>query len=203
MGTDDRSNKRSKRSGKRKGTAGKVLNARTVNRPGNAIPRLDSPARGGGGVDKMPSNAPTMAIAPSDYEHIFHEGPAVRANAPVDRSPPAASPSPSPSPNQNKPTANLPPAYTVTEYTPTRSPDAQRAQQKQQNADAPPGAKATPADTELLVSPDGYTYLGQEPDPQRRVALPPHVVRASNQFSRVALARIARYLASRAEPPAQ
>lgn len=55
---------------------------------------------------------------------------------------------------------------------------------------------------DLAVTPDGYTLLGHEPDTRagRRVPLPPHVVRASNQFSRAALARVSRYLASRADP---
>lgn len=155
------------------------------------IQRLDQPAQG---LDKMPSNAPTMAIAPSDYEHIFHEGPAnVGAGAQSPKSPESGTPQPQPQPQMQQPQQQI---------------QQQQQQQQPRNPYQPtgPAPPALPsANIEVQVTPDGYTLLGQpplnmsSPTNTRRVAMPPHVVRANNQFSRAALARVARYLASRSE----
>lgn len=147
------------------------------------IPRLDQPARG---MDKMPSNAPTMAIAPSDYEHIFHEGPAAAVTADRENE---RQKSPSPQQPASPPPATRPqPMFGAPDF------------------GQPPQGQSIQATNDIQVTPDGYTYLGQQPiDPSnsaaasRRTALPPHVVRANNQFSRAALARVAKYLASRGE----
>lgn len=136
------------------------------------------------GMERMPSNAPTMAIAPSDYEHIFHEGTTGQ---------PAASPQ-QPTPQTQQFTGAGPDQEGRTKP-PGRSPQSPQ-----------PLAPAQVANTshDVQVTPDGYTLLGQPPldmnaSNARRVALPSHVVRANNQFSRAALAHVARYLASRSE----
>lgn len=158
---------------------------------------------GGGGIEKMPSNSPTMAIAPSDYEHIFHEGAgqAEKTNATI-----ATNVSPQ---TKGSPTAAALPQYSVspppqtsdqydTMPTGTRTrlpePEIQYPQYSARPQFAPP--------TEVQATPDGYTLLGHSPDTtsSNRVALPPYIVRASNQFSRAALARVAMYLATRADP---
>lgn len=150
------------------------------------LPRIDT-------IEKVPSNAPTMAIAPSDYEHIFHEatGAAQGQNAPQ---PPAAAHPHAQSPET--PPAAPPGIMSDPEYPP---PNPAGPLSPTNNFRAPQYTNP-----ETQVTPDGYTMLGQKTDlspNQRRVALPAHVVRASNQFSRPALARVARYLASRADPP--
>lgn len=159
----------------------------------NTIPRLDA-------VEKLPSNAPTMAIAPSDYEHIFHEaapGVAAEQQADTQRSP---SPGPTNIPHQHNqvspasPTPQIPP-LTIPQIEP-------RSFARRPEQDYISGYNASGREG-LQVTPDGYTLLGRNQDQSlghRRIALPPHIVRANNQFSRAALARVARYLASRAEP---
>jgi len=146
-----------------------------------------------GGMKKMPSNAPTMAIAPSDYEHIFHEGAAGGSPAAADTFRQPATPPPPPPPPQ--PVA------------PPRQYGYQGAQNKPSPAygrtyDQPQAQPGSPTgqDVPLQITADGYTLLGQQPDDSsRRIALPPHIVRANNQFSRSALVKIANYLASRAD----
>lgn len=155
-------------------------------------------------MERVPSNAPTMAIAPSDYEHIFHENmapspPAAHhgqfATMAVDRTNDATSPPPPPLANSPPPAVGRPPAGQVPL-------PAQRARARDEYESYPVNqfGKRQYA-LEVQVTPDGYTMLGHAPDPSnRRIALPPHIVRADNQFSRAALARVSRYLASRAEP---
>lgn len=147
----------------------------------NTLPRLDNT------VERVPSNAPTMAIAPSDYEHIFHEGPAGSAAGGANEPTQAQSPTSPPGPQQTPP----PPQLTAS---------MSRRQGADDYSSPPTGRQAYMADVQ--VTPDGYTLLGHQPAEMtggRRVALPAHVVRASNQFSRAALARVARYLASRSD----
>lgn len=200
-GTDQSSNKRSRKSkgGKKKrpmATGGATITRekdRTV-----TLPKLEPD----GGMPKIPSNAPTMAIAPSDYEHIFHEAAGAKdpaPNAPADT--PPSPPEPPRAPERRPPPPLLP---TIQVHSPPvmppmrpRTPDYDNYNERQ-NYDRPSAGYST----DVQVTPDGYTLLGQQSEPgHRRVALPPHVVRASNQFSRAALARVARYLASRADPP--
>lgn len=225
-----RKSKRSKGKTKRRKTT-TITNTATVNRDAdrertNTVQRLDAPPDR---MDKMPSNAPTMAIAPSDYEHIFHEAQAPQESgrhspeareqraqrrepteqrlvspllpaqqAPV--SPPLMSPPPvAPQLPQFRPTYMLPTYQGAQQTVNGQSPDMLQ----QQNIWREPtyGARHQYYQ-EVQVTPDGYTMLGHAPDTSaQRRALPPHIVRASNQFSRAALARVARYLASRADPP--
>lgn len=148
------------------------------------LPKLDQERTGNNAMDRMPSNAPTMAIAPSDYEHIFHEGPGQ---------------STSPTATQDESRKAKSPQQDFVNITggPSQSPQTPQMQQQQ--------TQMTPTTNfELQVTPDGYTLLGQPPldmnsSSARRVAYPSHLVRANNQFSRAALARVSKYLASRAE----
>lgn len=183
---------------RRRGSKGKprrkAKQTRTVNKEKTkemTLPRLDT-------VEKIPSNAPTMAIAPSDYEHIFHEvatgpvehqseKPRVTSPQPSPASPPQTPALPPPPPPPPPRTAPQQPEGTITQSSRRNEPDyGQRRENYLQD---------------VQVTPDGYTLLGHNPDHmnQRRIALPPYIVRANNQFSRAALARIARYLQSRAE----
>lgn len=159
----------------------------------NTIPRLDA-------VEKMPSNAPTMAIAPSDYEHIFHEAAPV-ANDQQNEAQRSPSPGPATPHQHTQPSPPSPPPSPAPPPSPVLNPQVeQRSYARRNEQDYISGYNARGQD--LQVTPDGYTLLGRNQDQsvgQRRVALPPHIVRANNQFSRAALARIARYLASRAE----
>lgn len=189
-GGGEPSTKRSKRS---KNTR-KKRNTPNDNAKERTLPKVDQ-------MEKIPSNAPTMAIAPSDYEHIFHEG------------------GTSPTVNETKPTiptiTNIPAIPTITTK-PTLPPPQvqlpilQRSPPPQvQPLPQPPRPVRSPEvdydrhayAPDVQVTPDGYTMLGHVPEPssRRRVALPPHIVRANNQFSRAALARLAAYLASRAD----
>ena len=194
----ERSNKRSKRDKKKVKPKKKASQGRPKEEKAAGGVQKFGPA--GGGLEKVPSNAPTMAIAPSDYEHIFHEGPAGAQQPALEETPPAAAQ----------------PAKTATLPLPGPSSNSRRrleaAQEvgQQQRPESPLASPPTPARArqpyagEVQVTPDGYNLLGQPPAESpggRRVALPAHIVRASNQFSRAALARVARFLASRAEPP--
>lgn len=193
--------------------------------PSPGIQRIEN-GGGGGGVRKMPSNAPTMAIAPSDYEHIYHEGTGGPGNehSPAP-SPPHHTPTPpalaSPQlpagllPGGNSPGGTMRPMGFATGGAgasprphfaggggPMINGSPTFARPAYADPVLPPIAPPSPpaaADTPLQVTPDGYTILGQQPDESRRVALPPHIVRSGNQFSRAALIRISNYLATRAE----
>lgn len=198
-----RSGRKSKGKGqtaKRRAPTGNApQNNQTKERTQNQLPKLERDPP----IEKLPSNSPTMAIAPSDYEHIFHEATGVigqgrdnanRAGNNFNKQPPASPPNlvqVSPPP----PAQQLPNRY-------TRSPEPA---QNYNNAFSPGGSNIRGPPDMLMVSPDGYTMLGQQPLPEgsshRRVALPAYIVRASNQFSRAALARVSKYLASRADPP--
>lgn len=230
MAGQEGSNKKSKRS--RKTTTKK--NKPAKGGAGN-FQRMDKESPG---MEKMPSNAPTMAIAPSDYEHIFHEGNTTTAqtlNGERPSPPPPPSPQqreqiptplPAPAPQlQMQPAPPLPPtpAQVIAARTypptpmalpaPTYSPPVQPPSRSPgRNADDSGGYMGgqtgqMPYGAEVPVTPDGYTMLGQPTleagNNRNRVALPPHVVRASNQFSRAALARVARYLATRGEHASQ
>lgn len=173
----------------------------------NALQRFDEPR-----LERVPSNAPTMAIAPSDYEHIYHDD--VHANAAIqpntELSPPSPSPAmPSPPP---PPPPQTPTRLTVPPLPPP--PPAPRIERPVTPSNPNAILPTTPNENEytattqrqydnfnddLQVTPDGYTLLGHRPDTNRRVALPAYIVRANNQFSRAVLARVARYLASRAD----
>lgn len=204
---NEASNKRSKRSKKTNTRTRRKDNTVNINTVNKQEPPATLPKLGVNGVERVPSNAPTMAIAPSDYEHIYHEGPNTGATTTV-QSPPQQAPAvvAQPSPPVTRPTPPPPPfALPMAQSPPlmagnvnqrVHSPDLYSpAHGVQQNFDRMPYA------VEVQVTPDGYTMLGQAADPNvtRRVALPAYIVRASNQFSRAALARVARYLASRAE----
>lgn len=222
-GREDKKKKASKRSKKTKrkdATATIQQTVNTVNGPRDkdrTVQRFDQ-------LEKVPSNAPTMAIAPSDYEHIFHEGPSPTQTTDNERTmtdnnnttttnkgspglqtmnlpqatpptppqvPVLLTPPPPPLRNLHSPSPPPPPLQIPR----PRTPDLDQGGYQQTYG-------RMPYQAEVMVTPDGYTLLGQVPDPMsRRIALPPHVVRASNQFSRAALARISRYLASRAELP--
>lgn len=185
--------KRSKKSKKKNQSArNKPANGNGKEKTGG-FQRLDA-------IEKLPSNAPTMAIAPSDYEHIFHEGPPPP--------PPPAAPVPPPPP----------PAIKTMIQTPTHSPSPPPPPLNMPRPRTPEPMPIEPVSlranqplptsyshsmqygVDIQVTPDGYTLLGQIPD-GRRVALPPHVVRANNQFSRPVLAKVGRYLLSRADVP--
>lgn len=173
---------RSKKSAKKKNNSGrnKTHDNSGRNKPAvGGFQRVDP-------MERMPSNAPTMAIAPSDYEHIFHE-----AAAPAAASIPTQSTSPSPPP----PPSVAPKPRTPEALQQTFVPESMRAPQPIGTYGGP-----IPYGTEIQVTPDGYTLLGQVPD-GRRVPLPPYVVRANNQFSRPVLAKVGRYLLSRSELP--
>lgn len=203
----DNSNRRSRRSSKktkRRNTQNNDQNGATFTKKDrtNTLPKL-----GADTMERVPSNAPTMAIAPSDYEHIFHEGPVVSPETKHEAAPVA-------------PRSPTPPPVTLPRLTlqAPRSPAYQPTSPPPQPQQAYPNVHAQDFDAygqesygqerqitgnvyppEVVVTPDGYTILGHAPAP-RRAPLPPHIVRASNQFSRAALARVARYLATRAEP---
>lgn len=167
---------------------------------GNGFQRFDEPR-----LERVSSNTPTMAIAPSDYEHIYHDD--VHANAAIQpttniSSPPLPSPAmPSPPP----PRLMVPPVNTQTrseraQISPSPNPlPLLPATPNENEYTATTQRQFDTTDDTMQVSPDGYTLLGHRPDPNRRVALPPYIVRANNQFSRAVLARVARYLSSRAE----
>lgn len=170
-------------------------NEKTATRPTTGgIQRLDN-----GGMKKMPSNAPTMAIAPSDYEHIFHEG----QGSPTTMQDVGPSPPVHPTTLPPTPVPGVLPGIGAAVQSPrlhfaggpvSPSPPPIRPYPEPQLLPPP-----QQPDAPLQVSPDGYTLLGQIPDESnRRVALPPHIVRASNQFSRSAMLRISAYLATRA-----
>lgn len=209
-----RSNRRSKgRQSKPKGNQRTVNGQQTItNTKDNTKDNTNTTNRGfqrmdaGAGMERLPSNAPTMAIAPSDYEHIFHEATGAVGGRPQQVGTPpgrtAGTPSPPPPVSPPQPVQLPPPlppqaATPILPPVPPRTPEANNYPSnniyQQQRTETP-----------LLISPDGYTILGQQNPPNfenhRRIALPAHVVRASNQFSRAALARVSRYLASRAEP---
>lgn len=152
------------------------------------LPRLDA-------VEKMPSNAPTMAIAPSDYEHIFHEA----AAAPTEERPHPTSPQASPaSPPPQTPVLLPPPPPPPPR---PQQPEGTITQSSRRN-EADYSQRRENYMQDVQVTPDGYNLLGHNPEHSaghRRIALPPYIVRANNQFSRAALARIARYLQSRAD----
>lgn len=190
MPPPDRSTRRSRKSKTKKGQIRTVEKNQTNVKPKEGFQRMDA-------VDKMPSNAPTMAIAPSDYEHIFHEGTGVGnpsqnpqaapTGATNRQNGPGVVHSPSPPP----PPLNIPKARTPEDVAPMILPPMIQ----------PPLIQTgrLPYSAEVQVTPDGYTLLGHVPDPVNRRALPAHIVRASNQFSRAALVRVSRYLLSRAE----
>lgn len=220
----DASNKRSRRSSRK--TKRKV-NAQTTDqatytkkeRTTNALPKLGNDA-----MDKVPSNAPTMAIAPSDYEHIFHEGPVSPGR---EASPPPPAPPRSPqqvpatiprltaqgpaSPTNFHQTQTYQAPYMVAQPPTIAGPIGPQQTYQHQDQDAytqdiaygerRANVQPTNYPPEVLITPDGYNLLGHAPSSSRRNPLPPHIVRATNQFSRAALARVARYLASRAEQP--
>lgn len=185
------SNKRSKKS---KRTNKTKRNDQTVN---EASPRASPRDQ----MERVPSNAPTMAIAPSDYEHIFHE-------APAQPSPPAAQAAQFPTLNARQPRV-AGPSSPAPMMPPLPLPTIRQPAAEYEANYAPPPAQQQfgrhQYALEVQATPDGYTMLGHLPDqsPGRRVALPPHIVRAGNQFSRAALARVSRYLASRAEAGAR
>lgn len=180
---------RSKKSLKKKTGSGR-------NKPNNNSGR-DRPAVGGfqrvDAMERMPSNAPTMAIAPSDYEHIFHEaaGAPAATNVPTQSTSPSPPPPPGPSalpkPRTPEPSPFTAPPQTVVGESMRVQPTAGYGGHIQYG-------------TEIQVTPDGYTLLGQTPNGSR-VPLPPYVVRANNQFSRPVLAKVGRYLLSRSEMP--
>lgn len=186
MTGQDRSQKKSRKSkSKKRQKLADNKNANSVRDKGTGFQRMDA-------VERVPSNAPTMAIAPSDYEHIFHEGPTTvnqpaqaQATLPTMTQTRTIPHSPSPPP----PPLNIPKPKTPDERVP------QMTQQTQQSQ--VPSYGRLPYSAEVQVTPDGYTLLGQIPDPVHRRALPPHIVRASNQFSRAVLVRVSKYLASR------
>lgn len=176
----------------------------------NGTTTVERPERPRDQMERVPSNAPTMAIAPSDYEHIFHEAPAVSppaaagqfATIGVERNSPApaaASPPPPPPPPPVVARTPPPPPLPVAPL-----PQARVVPRPRDDYDPYPQTNQFGKHQyalEVQATPDGYTMLGHAPDLTggRRVALPPHIVRAGNQFSRAALARVSRYLASRAE----
>lgn len=198
MGENTQRKSKRSRNRKKRQTATITANAttnkdreRTVN-----LPRLDA-------VEKVPSNAPTMAIAPSDYEHIFHEnvGPAQGPSAPAT----IARPTPPPMPVQLPAAPVSPPA--TPPYVPPSPPPTTAARAHNQPDDYNPNQfynyntnQRQHYNADFQVTLDGYTLMGSEPaEPgRRRTALPAYIVRASNQFSRAALSRVAKYLASRA-----
>lgn len=141
-------------------------------RTGGTFQKIDT-------MERLPSNAPTMAIAPSDYEHIFHEA-APMAPPPPNETPPPTSPIVNHSPSPPPPPLNMP--------KPPRTP----------NLDPEVPRMAPPPRFDVQVTPDGYTLLGQVHD-GRHQALPPYVVRANNQFSRAVLVKVAKYLISRSD----
>lgn len=203
----DNSNKRSRRSSKKT----KRRNTQNNEQTGPTFTKKDRtntlPKLGNDTMDRMPSNAPTMAIAPSDYEHIFHEGPVSPDTKREATPPPPRSPQPPTIPRLTVQAPHSPiyqPQHTI--QAPISPPQPQvypnvHAQDMEAYGQDPYAERqnTNTYPPEVLATPDGYTLLGHAPSP-RRTPLPPHIVRASNQFSRAALARVARYLASRADP---
>lgn len=196
--------KKSKRSKK---TAKKAKGGQQQTGGGGGFQKMDKEA----GMERMPSNAPTMAIAPSDYEHIFHEGNAATVNG--ERPSPPAAPAPAAPAVTTQAAPPLPPSPREIIQQPAHPAPVLAARTYPPNPMTLPSPNYSPPPTlpggqpygvEVPVTPDGYTMLGaptlEAGNNRNRVALPPHIVRASNQFSRAALARVARYLASRADP---
>lgn len=181
----DKSTKRSRKSKNKKQRTNDGRNNSA--RKEGGFQRLDA-------VERLPSNAPTMAIAPSDYEHIFHEG----ATA---QNPQPPTPPPQPQPPATGVLPTVPPRQTP--HSPSPPPPPLNFPRPRTPEEVNPGQHVShnkpPYSAEVQVTPDGYTLLGHLPDPSHRRALPPHIVRASNQFSRAALNRVSKYLASRAE----
>lgn len=193
----DRSNKRSRRTKTDKPSRKTKKNTPKGDKEGARAPGGFQRLEQDQGVDKMPSNAPTMAIAPSDYEHIYHEN----TGAPTAGHHASAPTSPTSPP---LPTPPQPPRGTDLDSRRARSPQIETGRQMSPLVQSPQAAAVSGNSYELQVTPDGYTLLGQQPldmnnSNARRVAFPSHIVRANNQFSRAALARVAKYLASRAE----
>lgn len=189
MGGRDQSNKRSRKSkNTRKKQRNTVYNGKSASGRERTLPRAEP-------MERMPSNAPTMAIAPSDYEHIFHEG--TVANNEQKPNLPTLN-------NGNPPLAKLtlpPPQVQLPARERSPSPTSPPPALPQRTRTPEADYDRHPYNPEVQVTPDGYTLLGHVPDPstRRRIALPPHIVRANNQFSRAALARLSAYLASRSE----
>lgn len=187
----------------------KTTTNETRNGGGGGFARLDRE-----GMEKIPSNAPTMAIAPSDYEHIFHEATGVVGGGGGQReTPPNKSASPSPPVRTFQasppPQPGIPPTVPTLPPPPmpiprvSRAPPQQTVDQTRDQSDSfTPLQGRQGNEPPLIVTPDGYNILGRPTETdQRKAPLPPYIVRASNQFSRAALARVAKYLASRADPP--
>lgn len=186
---------------------------RTKTATGAQTPRADKDdrqeakqfGRGGrlddGRIERLPSNSPTMAIAPSDYEHIYHDDPhanaAIQPRTPSTPPPPASPPAPPPVPTR----LTVPLTNTRNEISYRRGQQSPLIEQADDsnNYDAPTTPGHVANEEPVRVSPDGYTLLGHTPSHGRKVALPPYVVRANNQFSRAVLSRVARYLISRSD----
>lgn len=192
-GGQEQSNKRSRRS---KNTRKKRTAPKSANGKERTLPKVEP-------MERVPSNAPTMAIAPSDYEHIFHEA--------TGAGPTEAKPTIPTLTNGNAPAMPAKPTFPPPQVQlpvlqrsppPPSPPQALPQPMMQQRIRSPDlDYDRHGYAPEVQVTPDGYTLLGHVPDPsaRRRVALPAHIVRANNQFSRAALARLASYLAGRSD----
>lgn len=192
-GGQEQSNKRSRRS---KNTRKKRAAAqKSTNGKERTLPKVEP-------MERVPSNAPTMAIAPSDYEHIFHEGTGANATEAKAALPTLTNgnlPTMTAKPTMPPPPVQLP---VLQRSPPPPSPPQALPQPINQRLRSPElDYERHPYAPDVQVTPDGYTLLGHVPDPsaRRRVALPAHIVRANNQFSRAALARLAAYLAGRSD----